>query len=250
MFRVFHLLIINIISYLSTFIFVNQWKKTNPRSQGQLPHVARQRLVIVHRFRQSVHWEPEPRNPVAALPAKEEKRKTDLPMQLLHQDVEKAVQPQGPPVYAHGRTSVHECKVCKKRFTQFSNLHNHRGVHTVEKPHRCKICKKQFGLLRYLTAHMRTHTGERPYKCDVCAQSFGQSSTLQNHRVVHTGEKPHQCKICKKWFTRLGNLKVHLRKHTREKQHQVRNPIPSWMTDGEYLIRFIFLGRCASRSFW
>ena len=52
--------IISFLNYL--FLYLIQSTKTNPRRQGELPHVVRQRLVIVHRFRQSVYWEPGPRN--------------------------------------------------------------------------------------------------------------------------------------------------------------------------------------------
>ena len=51
-FCIFHL----IISFLIRLFFVFLFKsKTNPRSQGELPHVARQRF---HRFRQSVSRDP------------------------------------------------------------------------------------------------------------------------------------------------------------------------------------------------
>ena len=73
------------------FLHLIQSTKTNPRSQGELPHVARKRLVTTNRFRQSVYWEPGPRNRAVFLPVDEEKRKTDLQVQRLHQDMQPAV---------------------------------------------------------------------------------------------------------------------------------------------------------------
>ena len=68
---VFLFLIFVILSIFLFLYFINQSKKTNPRSQGELPHVP-QCLVIAHRFRQS--WDPSPRKPVATLHSKVHKR--------------------------------------------------------------------------------------------------------------------------------------------------------------------------------
>ena len=70
---VFLFLIFVILSIFLFLQFINQSKKTNPRSQVELPHVP-QCLVIAHRFRQSVSWDPSPRKPFATLHSKVHKR--------------------------------------------------------------------------------------------------------------------------------------------------------------------------------
>ena len=82
------------------FLYLNQSKKANPRSQGEMPHFARQR------FRQSVSWDPWPRKSVATLHSKEEERTTALRVQCLPKDGEPTRKHQLPCADTHGRTTL------------------------------------------------------------------------------------------------------------------------------------------------
>ncbi|KAM6942349.1 uncharacterized protein PEZ65_004224 [Lycodopsis pacificus] len=64
-----------------------------------------------------------------------------------------------------------------------------------EKPFSCSVCKKSFSQRSNLQKHMRTHTGETPFSCSVCKKSFSQRSNLQSHMRTHTGEKPFSCSV-------------------------------------------------------
>ena len=91
----------NSFRFIFIFIFyLNQSKKTHPRSQGKLPHIAWR----FHRIRQSDYWDP--RKPVATLHSKAEERK-ELRMQRLHKDVQPAEHTQCPSAFAHGRPAVY-----------------------------------------------------------------------------------------------------------------------------------------------
>ena len=87
------------VSYLFVFVFFKS-KKTNPGSQGDLPHVVRQG------FRQSVSWYPGPREKAAPLLAEKNRRKSALRMQHLHRDVQPTGQPQTSSACPHRRSAV------------------------------------------------------------------------------------------------------------------------------------------------
>ena len=46
-----------------------------------------------------------------------------------------------------------------------------RGTHTGHKVHECDVCKKRFTQASNLVTHKRRHTGEKPYQCDVHGKS-------------------------------------------------------------------------------
>ena len=64
----------------------------------------------------------------------------------------------------------------------------YRRTHTADKVHECDVCKKRFTLASNLVIHKRTHTGERPYECDVCNKRFTSANNLVTHKRTHTGE--------------------------------------------------------------
>jgi uncharacterized Zn-finger protein len=66
-----------------------------------------------------------------------------------------------------------------------SNLTIHIRVHTGDKPYHCEICKKKFSNSSDLRRNQRMHTDEKPYSCDLCPKKFSQSANLLTHKRVH-----------------------------------------------------------------
>ena len=57
--------------------------------------------------------------------------------------------------------------------------------HTGDLLYECKTCKKRFNQNSDLIKHERIHTGEVPYECQTCKKRFSQSSNLKKHERKH-----------------------------------------------------------------
>ncbi|XP_008060104.1 zinc finger protein 705A-like isoform X2 [Carlito syrichta] len=120
----------------------------------------------------------------------------------------------------HSRGKLYECYLCRKAFSNCSNLRQHEMIHTGERPYECHLCGKAFIQNSDLKKHNRTHTGEKPYECHFCEKTFSQSSNLRQHERIHTGEKPYECHLCGKAFSQSSNLRQHKSIHTGEKPYE------------------------------
>lgn len=153
-----------------------------------------------------------------------------------------------------GQKNSFECKVCLKRFTDYSNCRRHIQNHynIVKKTHTCHICTKSYTNAHNLKVHMRIHLNEKPFKCDTCQLAFFRKDTLQTHKrthktkysnseicchichktfssnscllrhtKMHKNKNPYTCDFCEQSFFRKDLLIVHIRsKHTGEKPHK------------------------------
>jgi uncharacterized Zn-finger protein len=54
------------------------------------------------------------------------------------------------------------------------------------KLHECAVCKKKYSSKMLLTEHMNLHTGTRPYACSVCGKTFASKYTHQAHLKTHS----------------------------------------------------------------
>ena len=101
--------------------------KTNPRSQGEVPNVARQR------FRRSDYWDPGQRKPVATLHSEVNQRKEVLRVQRLPKDVPPISVPfQDPSACAHGWKAVRLPRVRKEFQSQLQPADAYAAPHRWE----------------------------------------------------------------------------------------------------------------------
>ncbi|CAN7996754.1 unnamed protein product [Ixodes hexagonus] len=105
------------------------------------------------------------------------------------------------------------CTVCDKRFNTESNLRQHRRTHTGERPFPCPHCPRAFSTSTNLRQHERIHTGERPFACSDCPRAFSTSSNLRQHQRIHSNERPFECSLCEKRFRSSTNLRQHGKTH-------------------------------------
>ncbi|CAH2061754.1 unnamed protein product, partial [Iphiclides podalirius] len=108
------------------------------------------------------------------------------------------------------KSKVHECTVCKKKYSSRQLLGEHMNTHSGARPHRCALCGKTFASKYTHQSHLKTHLDRpRPYKCEQCGKSFLTQQNLNQHEKTHSGVKDFICKVCGKAFGTQHNLKVH-----------------------------------------
>ena len=85
---------------------------------------------------------------------------------------------------------------CHKKYSNKSDLSQHKKVHNESKCFKCEICLKVFNEKQNLKRHYRTHTGEKPFDCQICGRKFACKSNLVRHQATHSKIKSFKCTIC------------------------------------------------------
>ncbi|XP_055969229.1 zinc finger protein 58-like [Sorex fumeus] len=76
-----------------------------------------------------------------------------------------------------------------------------RSLHTSQlKPPLCEYCGKAFLSFSELSEHRKMHTGEKPYSCQDCGKTFSSHPSLCGHKKSHNEQRSHICKECGKAF--------------------------------------------------
>ncbi|GBN94659.1 hypothetical protein AVEN_169349-1 [Araneus ventricosus] len=89
-------------------------------------------------------------------------------------------------------TSDYVCDVCKKTFSNKSNLKRHMKKHGDHVNHACSQCNMKFYRVDKLQEHMRTHTREKKkaYPCEQCDLMFPRMSDLLRHKRTDHSAPP------------------------------------------------------------
>ena len=103
----------------------------------------------------------------------------------------------------HTADKPHECDVCHKTFSDFSQLTMHKRIHNGVRLFVCDVCSMAFSSSSSLIKHKDVHSAIKPFTCDVCKKTFSLSVYLTQHKRIHSGERPHACNICNKTFVRI-----------------------------------------------
>lgn len=56
---------------------------------------------------------------------------------------------------------IFQCEECSYSTRRFFDLKKHKVVHTGEKPHQCEVCRKSFTQRSNLLTHLRWHKNSR-----------------------------------------------------------------------------------------
>ncbi|KAK3913693.1 Protein glass [Frankliniella fusca] len=81
----------------------------------------------------------------------------------------------------------HKCLECGKSFALLQHLTGHSRIHIAGRYYECPVCRRKFTELSNLTMHLlKTHPDEKPYKCTDCEKQFTQSSALKKHLRSHS----------------------------------------------------------------
>lgn len=129
-------------------------------------------------------------------------------------------------------TNLFGCDLCRKIFTQESQLLDHKHSHH---PHdhlpdqsndetETKLASSQFdgnicsnSILYKRKQQNFPHVSLKPFVCSMCPKVFAQRTNLKNHERTHTGARPFECDVCHRAFSQRGNLNTHRRTHGGEK---------------------------------
>lgn len=86
----------------------------------------------------------------------------------------------------HSGIRKFKCDRCEKEFYKVAYLNVHvRTVHLGEKRHACNICRRNFSNTSNLLRHQQTHSGAKPFTCNECQKTFSSKFNLRRHTQTH-----------------------------------------------------------------
>ncbi|KAM6975884.1 zinc finger and BTB domain-containing protein 26-like [Tautogolabrus adspersus] len=106
------------------------------------------------------------------------------------------------------RVIVDNTERCDRVFQHLESYVGHLKEH---RQYLCLVCRKVFSQKSNLTRHIQVHTGVKPFRCPLCHKTFSQKATLQDHFNLHTGSKPLKCHCCGAHFVHKLDLRRHLK---------------------------------------
>ncbi|XP_073964039.1 uncharacterized protein [Choristoneura fumiferana] len=118
------------------------------------------------------------------------------------------------------KAKPYTCNVCKKLFTQSSELNAHMLEHTMAKPYHYNIYQKQFTVKKKLYKHMhQCHPDHTKPKYNMHHHKHDNHMRMRppkaNKQLTHTQDhekdKPHCCTICQRRFVYRKTLLTHMR---------------------------------------
>ncbi|XP_055389144.1 zinc finger protein 852-like [Condylostylus longicornis] len=111
-----------------------------------------------------------------------------------------------------------KCETCGKRFSNNSNLLEHRKLHwPAEKKEanffKCPHCDARYPRKGKMLIHVRTkHLKERPFVCQICNKEFSSNHHLVRHKRNIHDKNESTCPICQKQFA-SSRIEEHIKNH-------------------------------------
>ncbi len=129
-------------------------------------------------------------------------------------------------VHVRDEEKYFACDYCEERFSFLTTKNKHMKMKHI-KPHICDICGKGFGFRNKLHDHRLIHTGEKPYQCDKCDYRASKKGNLDAHKIDKHGDfggnKNFICAMCNKQFTTMGRVRRHMEiMHAEGKEESAR----------------------------
>uniref|UniRef100_A0A8D8KNR3 Zinc finger protein Xfin n=1 Tax=Culex pipiens TaxID=7175 RepID=A0A8D8KNR3_CULPI len=130
------------------------------------------------------------------------------------------------------RLGLYECKICKLRLGNSTELRTHELVHKrteQDKTFACDVCDARFAYRASITKHKRRyHTGELRFTCHKCNVKFPTRAELLTHitrhdwdetkhkysaKLVKADDGNYLCTICNKKFINRAPANAHVFRH-------------------------------------